>query len=159
MKSKHNRRRVIGIFALLTSIAVSVALSGRRSAAAEPSEQVIFSGVGFAAEGAWQSPVGFWIWCQPEGNGPYGQNHVCAGAMYVYAQALTKGVHGFIDEGDEGIYTMHVFANDGSNFSADLTNPEEAVKGPRNTVEFTVTTPAGTSSGASTNSVVNVTGP
>jgi len=49
-----------------------------RKASAEPSEQVIFSGIGFADAGDWQSPVGFWIWCQDEGNGPYAGR--CAGS-------------------------------------------------------------------------------
>src|ERR1041384_1004898 len=152
-------RILIGICAVIT-IAFGVGMSGNRiSAAKEPAEQVIFSGVGFAGDGDWQGPVGYWIWCTAEGSGPYAENHVCSGAMYVYSQALTKGVHGTIEEGsEEDSYTMSVFANDGSNFSAELTNTTIPVKkGPKNTVEFAVTTPAGTSSGSSSNSVVIVT--
>jgi hypothetical protein len=139
---------------------VAFGASGNRtSAASEPAEQVIFSGVGLADDGDWVSPVGFWIWCAAEGEGPYADNHVCSGAIYVYAQGLTKGVHGFAEENPDDSYTMTVFANDGSNFSAELTNEVPVSKGPRNTVSFSVTTNAGTSSGASHNSVVNVTGP
>ena len=156
-RNKLSRRVLLGAF---TAVALAVAFSGwsgsRSSAAQAPAEQVIFSGGGFAGNGEWQSPVGYWIWCQPSGNGPY--VGACAGAMYVYAQGLTKGVHGFIEEGsEEDSYTISVFANDGSNFSAELTNEVPVKKGPKNTVDFTVTTPSGTSSGSSTNSVVNVT--
>src|ERR1043165_9687384 len=101
------------LFALLVlSILFFSAFSNqRRAAAAAPSEQVVFSGVGFADAGDWQSPVGFWIWCQPEGTGPYGQDRACAGAMYVYAQAITVGVHGNITENGDDTYTMNVASN------------------------------------------------
>src|ERR1044071_9726707 len=163
MRTSKNKvwRRLIGLSAFVTLVVAFGLPVSRGSAAAGPAEQVIFSGVGFAGDGDWAGPVGFWIWCIDEGNGPYAENHVCAGAMYVYSQGLTKGVHGFLEDGaQEGSYVMNVFANDGSNFSAELTNTTIPVNsGPRNTVEFTVTTPDGTSSGSSTNSVLRVTGP
>ena len=150
-------RRLIGISALVILV-VALGFPASRSSAAGPAEQVIFSGVGSADNGDWQSPVGFWIWCQPDGNGPY--VGACAGAMYVYAQGLTKGVHGSIGDGaEEGEYIMTVSANDGSNFSAELSNELPLRRGPKSTVDFTVTTGMGTSSGSSTNAVVNVTGP
>ncbi len=158
MKCTSNWRKFNGIFAVLTII-IAVSFSDKQSAAAGPSEQVIFSGVGFAGNGAWQSPVGFWIWCQAEGTGPYSQDQACTGAMYVYAQGLTKGVQGSVAEGPDGIYTMSVFANDGSLFEAELTNGLPLTKGPRNAVSFSVTTPAGTSAGGTDTAVVNVTGP
>jgi hypothetical protein len=162
MKMTRNRvaRILIGLSAALV-IVVGLSLPGSRSSAAvEPAEQVIFSGVGFADDGDWAGPVGFWIWCIDEGTGPYAENNVCTGAMYVYSQALTKGVHGTVEENPDDSYTMTVSANDGSTFSAELTNATLPVqRGPNNTVEFTVTTPAGTSSGSSDNSVVRVTGP
>jgi len=160
MQTANNKiwRRLIPLCVLLTLVITFGLSTSRSSASTEPSEQVIFSGVGFAGDGDWQGPVGFWIWCQPEGTGPY--VGVCAGAMYVYSQGLTKGVHGFIADGaEEGEYIMTVSANDGSNFSAELSNELPLRKGPKSTIDFTVTTPAGTSSGSSTNSVVNVTGP
>lgn len=149
-------RRAIFTCAIV-AFTITLGVSGNhRSHAAGPSEQVIFSGVGFADQGDWQGPVGFWIWCQPEGTGPYVGE--CAGAMYVYSQALTKGVNGSIAEGsEEDSYTMTVSANDGSNFSAELTNEVPLKHGPKNTIDFTVTTAEGTSSGSSTNSVVVVT--
>ena len=151
-------RRLIGLSAFLTLVVAFGLPVSRGSAAAGPAEQVIFSGVGFAGDGDWQSPVGFWIWCQPDGNGPY--VGACAGAMYVYAQGLTKGVNGFIEDGaEEGEYIMTVSANDGSTFSAELSNELPLRRGPKSTVDFNVTTPAGTSAGSSTNAVVNVTGP
>ena len=134
--------------------------SNRTTAAAGPSEQVVFSGVGFADTGDWQSPVGFWIWCQPEGTGPYGQDHACAGAMYVYAQAITVGIHGHITENGDDTYTMNVASNKAGVLSATLHNlSADLVNGPANDVEFTVTTKAGTASGTSNTAVVNVTGP
>jgi hypothetical protein len=158
MKRTSNSRKFTGIFAVFTII-IAVVCSGKHSAAAGPSEQIIFSGVGVAGNGAWQSPVGFWIWCQAEGTGPYSQDQSCAGAMYVYAQGLTKGVQGSVAEGPDGIYTMSVFANDGSLFEAELTNGLPLTKGPRNAVSFSITTPAGTSAGGTNTAVVNVTGP
>lgn len=131
-----------------------------RAAAAAPSEQVIFSGVGFANSGDWQSPVGFWIWCQPEGTGPYGQARACAGAMYVYAQAITVGVGGTITENGDDTYTMSVSSHHQGVLSATLHNlSDDLVNGPANDVEFTVTTSAGTASGVSNTAVVQVTGP
>jgi hypothetical protein len=129
--------------------------------ASGPSEQVIFSGNGTFDEGSALagSPFGFWIWCQPEGNGPYVSE--CKGAIYIYALHLTKHVEdaeepGIIEPSD-GIYVMTVASKDGS-ISAELTNAEEAVSGPNNTVNVTFTNP-GVGSGTSTSAVVNVTGP
>jgi hypothetical protein len=158
MQSKRKKisRVIIGICIVVT-MAVALGMSGgRTSAQSGPSEQVIFSGVGFADTGDWTGPVGYWIWCQPTGTGPYVEE--CAGAMYVYSQELTKGVNGTITEGSqEDSYTIDVVANDGSNFSAELTNQVPVKRGPKNTVDFTVTTPSGTSMGSSSNSVVIVT--
>ena len=80
MHSAKNRvwRRLVGLSAFVTLVVAFGLPVSRGSAAAGPAEQVIFSGVGFAGDGDWQSPVGFWIWCQPDGNGPY--VGACAGA-------------------------------------------------------------------------------
>ena len=155
--SKSLRRSVA--FLLPLAIVLFLTVPTQKSSAA-PSEQVIFSGVGFADSGDWQSPVGFWIWCQADGTGPYGQGHACAGAMYVYAQAITVGVHGQITENGDDTYTMRVSSNKPGVLQATLHNlSDDLTNGPTNDVEFTVTTDAGTASGVSDTAVVNVTGP
>ena len=159
VKRINHRRRIVGLFALLTIILAFTVSGGRTSAASGPSEQIIFSGVGFAG-GDWESPVGFWIWCQNEGTGPYGENKRCAGAMYVYFQAITVGVNGTVAEEADDTYTMHVFSNHAGVLEATLHNLDEDLNpGPRNSVEFSVTTGAGTASGGTDAAVVRVTGP
>ena len=154
-----SRKSLVPILALSILLFFTFA-NPRRAAAAAPSEQVVFSGVGFADTGDWQSPVGFWIWCQPEGTGPYGQARACAGAMYVYAQAITVGIDGTITENGDDTYTMNVSSHHAGVLSATLHNlSADLVNGPANDVEFTVTTSAGTASGVSNTSVVQVTGP
>jgi len=147
------------ISVLLFLAVAAVALSGAPRVGARNmshSEQVIFSGVGSCSE---FGPVGFWIWCEAESDNPYeGQ---CNGAMYVYSQGITKGVEGFVTEDEEtGAYTMSVFSRDNPpTLTAMLTNEPPVRRGPRNTVDFTVSIPAGSCSGSSTTAVVNVTGP
>jgi hypothetical protein len=147
---------ILGLTIVGTLVIFTVSDTARVKAA-ERSEQVIFSGTGtLDSTGA---PFGFWIWCEAESDNPYlGE---CKGAMYLYAQGLTKHVEDAeepgITEGPDGIYTMDVVSGDGS-IAATLTNTEEAVRGPHNTVTVTFTSPdVGT--GTSTNAVVNVTGP
>ncbi len=62
---------------------------------------------------------------------------------------------GIVENGD-GSYTMHVSSRDGS-VDCELTNGVPVKKGPKNTVNGSCTAPSG--SGASSNAVVNVTGP
>jgi len=152
------RKSLVSLLAL-SILLFSTFSNQRRAAAAAPSEQVVFSGVGFANSGDWQSPVGYWIWCQPEGTGPYGQHLECAGAMYVYAQHITVGVEGEITENGDETYTMDVSSRHQGVLSATLHNlSDDLVNGPANDIEFTVTTSAGTASGVSNTSVVQVTG-
>jgi hypothetical protein len=162
MKVTRNKSlyRLVGLLALLT-IMLALASSSRTGLAANaPSEQVIFSGIGFADTGAWQSPVGFWIWCQAEGTGPYGQDHECAGAMYVYFQGIVVGVDGEVTEEGDETYTMDVASRKTGVLSATLHNlSDELNPGPNNSVEFTVTTAAGVASGVTNTAVVKVTGP
>ena len=78
----------------------AVVLCGAPRAGAQSShhsEQIVFSGVGFGHVGGVDTPFGFWVWCQnsTSGNGLYGRDKACEGAMYVYALGLTKGVFGF----------------------------------------------------------------
>ena len=154
-----NKSRRLMLPIIFTVLVIGIlAFGGTRNASAGAAEQVIFSGVGVTQSGPF-SPVGFWVWCIAEGNGPYAEHNVCAGAMYVYAQGITVGVHGWIEETDEGLYTMHLQSNKAGGLSATLNNPDEAVSGPNNEVDFSVTTGAGTSSGSSDSAVVRVTGP
>jgi hypothetical protein len=155
--TKNNWWGIRTIAILIVALIVSVLpFEVVKTASAEPSEQVIFSGIGFADTGDWQSPVGFWIWCQDEGNGPYAGR--CAGAMYVYAQGITVHVEGTVTEEADDTYTMNVTSEKPGVLEATLHNLSED-SGPNNTVEFTVTTAEGTSSGDSGNAVVLVTGP
>jgi hypothetical protein len=155
------KRTRLLVFFLIGLVVIFSGLKFDRVNAAGPSEQVIFSGNGTFNEGSSLAgtPFGFWIWCQPEGNGPYVSE--CKGAMYIYALHLTKHVEDAeepgIIESSEGIYVMTVASKDGSIF-AELENTEEAVSGPNNTVNVKFTTPD-VGSGTSTNAVVNVTGP
>jgi hypothetical protein len=119
---------------------------------------VIFSGVGFADTGDWTGPVGFWIWCIDEGNGPYAEDKECKGAMYVYSQAITVHVDGDVTELGDDTYRMDVLSQKAGVLSATLHNLSDD-SGPNNVVEFEVTTAAGTASGTSDNAVVRVTGP
>jgi hypothetical protein len=152
--------RSVGCFAVLTIILALASSSRTGLAANAPSEQVIFSGIGFADTGAWQSPVGFWIWCQAEGHGPYGEEHECAGAVYVYFQAIVVGVDGEVTEEADETYTMNVASRKAGVLEATLHNlSDELNPGPRNSVEFTVTTAAGVSGGTTDTAVVKVTGP
>lgn len=147
-------RVLISCLLLLGTAAVVLCGSPRAVAQTNShSEQVVFSGVGTCPE---FGPVGFWIWCEADSSNPY--QGECNGAMYVYEKAITKGVQGMITEDEStGAYTMSVVSRDTS-LSAMLTNEPPVKKGPKNTVDFSVTIPSGTCSGSSTTAVVNVTG-
>jgi hypothetical protein len=156
-------RKIVGLLALVTII-VAITASGAKSAAAPgSSEQVVFSGVGFAEAGDCSTPVGFWIWCEADSENPYAGR--CSGAMYLYFRGITKGVNGTISEGPDHIYTMTVHSNDGVISSATLTNGSATItRGPTNWVDFSVTAPCGgsptTVSGSTgPTAVVRVTGP
>src|ERR1041384_2137324 len=100
--------------------------------AAKKSEQVIYSTPGFfpmtltgvAPGGGNQTPLGFWVWCQPEGAAPskgvYGADKACQGSMYFYFLGQPEHVFGaaFLNNGSgitevsDGIYKMTVDAQD-----------------------------------------------
>ena len=151
---------VLGVI-IVGAASLFTASDGARVKAAESSEQVVFSGTGTFDETSSLagSPFGFWIRCEAESENPYlGE---CKGSIYIYALGLTKHVEDAeepgITEPSEGIYVMNVASKDGS-IQALLQNADEAVKGPRNTINVTLTSPdVGT--GTSTTAVVNVTGP
>ena len=148
-------RTLTSVFLFLAVAAVVLCGAPRVGARNDShSEQVVFSGVGSCNE---FGPVGFWIWCEADSENPY--QGECNGAMYVYSQGITKHVDGDIEEDETtGAYTMTVQSRDGS-LSATLTNEPPPVKGPRNSVDFMVSIPAGSCSGSSTTAVVKVTGP
>src|SRR5437868_15404228 len=155
----HTWRRLVGISAVVLAIFVLATTNGP-SVSADAAEQVVFSGVGFASEGDWQRPVGFWIWCSAEANGPYAADNECNGSMYVYSQHITVHVDGSITENPDGTYTMSVASRKPGVLEAVLSNLKaEPSHGPTNTLVFDVTTAAGTAHGASDSAVVNVTGP
>jgi hypothetical protein len=119
---------------------------------AHHAEQIVFSGVGFSSLG----PFGFWLWSQDEEARPPYRGEA-AGAVYLYALGLTRGVEGEVVETSEGVYEISVAARRDSAIVATFTNVPPTVHGPNNTVNAVFTTPSGT--GSSTSAVVNVTGP
>ena len=158
MKPRIRRRLIVLVF--LLTVGLILVAPVQKSMASGPSEQVIFSGVGFVSSDQWAGPVGFWIWCQPDGTGPYGQHEVCAGAMYVYSQAITVHVDGTANEELDGTYTMTVASRKAGVLSAILHNESADLEnGPNNIVDLSVTTAKGLANGESDTAVVQVTGP
>lgn len=155
-KTKTGRK----LFSLFAIAVFSLAFTpiGSKTVAAEPSVQVVFSGVGFTNDGLLK--VGFWIWCMPEGNSPT-YTGACRGSVLVYDQGPAAGVAGFIVQNPDGTYVARVFAIQ-PNFlvAAAFRNvAAEPAPGPSNLVQFGVLTPLGNTVGVSTDSVVVVTGP
>jgi hypothetical protein len=154
-------RKVISLAAIaVITLAFTTIPAGRSVFAAEPAEQVIFSGVGFTNSGL---KVGFWIWCMPDGNSPT-YTGACRGSILVYDQGPALGVAGFIVENPDGTYVARVFANKAPNsflFAAAFHNVDpEPAPGPNNLVQFGVRLADGTNpTGVVTDAVVNVTGP
>jgi|SRR5215216_1214421 len=154
-------RKVVSLAAIaVITLAFTIIPAGRSAYAAEPSEQVIFSGVGFTNDGLHK--LGFWIWCMPEGNSPV-YTGACRGSVLLYGEGPAAGVAGFIVENPDGTYVARVFSTNANSFilGAVFHNvaPEPAA-GPNNLVQFGVlTTDLINSTGVSTNAVVAVTGP
>lgn len=161
MKLINSRARKLFSLLAMATIAFALTLTPGKTIAAtnEPSEQVIFSGIGFTNDGLLK--VGFWIWCMPEGNSPI-YTGACRGSVLVYGEDSAVGVAGFIVENPDGTYVARVFSIKATSFlvAAVFHNvaPEPA-HGPSNLVQFGVLTPLGNSVGVSTDAVVNVTGP
>src|SRR5215216_7808590 len=106
-------RKVVSLAAIaVITIAFTTIPAGRSASAAEPSEQVIFSGIGFTNSGL---KVGFWIWCMPEGNSPT-YTGACRGSVLVYDQGPAAGVAGFIVENPDGTYVARVFSVNANTF-------------------------------------------
>lgn len=153
-------RKVFSLAAIAVfTIAFTTVPAGRSASAAEPSEQLIFSGEAFTNDGAFQ--VGFWIWCMPEGNGP-NYTGACRGSVLVRGQGQAAGVAGFVIENPDGTYVARVFAQR-TNFLVAAAfhnvNPEPT-SGPTNTLQMGILTADGINRvGLSTDAVVVVTGP
>ena len=152
-------RKVVSLAAIaLFTIAFTV-VPAARSASAEASEQVIFSGEGVTTDGL---EVGFWIWCMSEGNGP-NYTGACRGSILVHDGGPAQGVAGFIVELPDGTYVARVFGTNAkkSVVAAALHNVDpEPASGPNNLVQFGLLLTDGVNRiGTSPDSVVNVTGP
>ena len=152
---------------LRVSLAVSILAIASFAAAANNSEQVVFSGAGsgtFSLNGGdpTLTPFGFWIWCESDSGNPYVGE--CHGAMYFYALGITRAVEdageGAIVENGEGLYSISVVDKKGQGLiSCTLTNSSDD-HGPSNMITVGCTAPGAIiGSGSSPNSVVNVTGP
>ena len=154
------RRKVFSLAAIAVITLAFTIIPAGRSASAAPSEQVIFSGVGFTNDGLLE--VGFWIWCQPEGNGPI-YTGACRGSVHIKGQGPAAGVAGFIVENPDGTYVARVFSNNPRTFvvAAAFHNVDPTpAHGPNNLVQFGVLTALGNNpTGVATDAVVNVTGP
>ena len=154
-------RKVVSLAAIaLITLAFTTVPAVRSASAAEPAEQVIFSGTGFTNDGLFE--VGFWIWCMPEGNSPT-YTGACRGSVLISGQGRAAGVAGFIVENPDGTYVARVFSNSNNSFliAAAFHNvsPEPA-SGPNNLVQFGILTTDGINRvGVDTGAVVNVTGP
>jgi hypothetical protein len=153
-------RKVASLAAIAVITLAFTTIPAGRVSAAEPAEQVIFSGVGFTNDGSLK--VGFWIWCMPEANSPI-YTGACRGSVLVYGQDNAVGVAGFVVENPDGTYVARVFSIKANSFLVAAAfhnvNPEPA-SGPSNLVQFGVLTSAGNNpTGVVTDAVVNVTGP
>src|SRR5678815_1062387 len=152
-------RKVFSLAAIaVITLAFTTIPAGRTVSAAEPSEQVIFSGEGVTNDGL---EVGFWIWCMAEGNGP-NYTGACRGSVLVHGHGPAAGVAGFVVENPDGTYVARVFSINANTFlvAAAFHNVDpEPASGPSNLVQFGVLTPNGNTVGVSTDSVVRVTGP
>jgi hypothetical protein len=152
-------RKALSLAAIaLFTIAFTTVPAGR-SVSAAPSEQLIFSGEGVTNDGALH--VGFWIWCQPEGNGP-NYTGACRGSVLIHGQGPADGVAGFVVENPDGTYVARVFATRGKvTVAAAFHNVDpEPSSGPTNFVQFGILTTDGINRvGTSPDAIVNVTGP
>lgn len=154
-------RKVFSLAAIaVITIAFTTVPAGRSASAAAPSEQVIFSGEGITNDGAHR--VGFWIWCQPEGNSPI-YTGACRGSVLLRGEGPAVGVAGFIVELSNGTYVANVFSIKANSLLVGAAfhnvDPEPA-HGPRNVVQFGILLSDGTNPvGLAPNTVVNVTGP
>jgi hypothetical protein len=160
IKARRGRKVVSRVAIAVIALAFTIIPAGRSAFAAKPSEQVIFSGFATTNDGV--LGVGFWIWCQPEGNSPI-YTGACQGAIQIPGHGPAAAVAGFIVELPDGTYVARVFSKKDNSFLVAAAfhnvNPEPE-HGPNNVVQFGILTNDGINRvGVATNAVVNVTGP
>ncbi len=135
-------------------IGLSALLFVPSAGASQGVEQIVFSGTGGGTFNGTDTPMGFWIWCQPQSHNPYA---FCYGSMYFHDLGIVEGIHsGTVTEIADDTYQMVVSSKDGS-VQCTLTNEPPIVGGPHNTVDVSCSSPSG--SGQSTSAVVKATGP
>ena len=154
-------RKVLSLVGIAVfTLAFTTVPAGKSASAAEASEQVIFSGTGLTNDG--QFEVGFWIWCNPDGNSPI-YTGACRGSIRIAGQEPASGVAGFVVENPDGTYVARVFANNAKTFlvAAAFHNVDPTpASGPNNLVQFGILTQDLVNrTGVSHDAVVNVTGP
>jgi hypothetical protein len=150
--------RMTKILAVVVVAACGLSLAPNANAQSPNSTQIVFSVT--AATFDYATPpasgdnaFGFWIWCSgPSGTTPYtGQ---CQGSMYFYGLSpATQPVQGTASAVSPGVYQMTVWSPN-SVYSCQLTNGTPIVRGPKNTVSVSCTSPAG--SATVTNAVVQI---
>jgi len=147
-------------------LVVSILAIASFAVAANNSEQVVFSGTGFATftplgGEPTPTPFGFWIWCEADSNNSY--HGECHGAMYFYNLGITQAVEdageGAIQELSEGIYSISVVdkKTQGQVVACTLTNQSDDL-GPNNLFNVICSKPDGGTEGDATG-VAIVTGP
>jgi len=146
---------------LRATLIVSILAVASVAAAANNSEQVIFSGTGSGTFNGTPTPFGFWIWCEADsGNRYLGE---CHGAMYFYnlhiVQAVEDAGPGAVVENGEGLYSISVVdkKTQGTVVACTLTNHSDD-SGPNNVIDVICSAPSGGTPSDATG-VVNVTGP
>lgn len=152
-------RKVVSLAAIAVITLAFTLAPSTRSAKADNAENVHFNGVAFTNDGV---KVGFWIWCQPEGNSPV-YTGACKGAMHLYGLDNAVAVQGFIIENPDGTYVARVFAKKATGLllAAAFHNVNvEDNHGPNNVVQFGVLTADGVNRiGVGTDIVFHITGP
>ena len=149
------KRALLALAVLAVAAATAFGIASRANAAS--SEQIVFSGTGFAPSTG--TPFGFWIWCQSgESRTPYAGQ--CSGSMYFYSLQITKHVDDVVavQEPEDGEYLMTVASRDGA-IRCTLENDPPVTSGPTNTVHVSCKSPVSFTDGLSTNAVVRATGP
>lgn len=153
-------RKVFSLAAIAVITLAFTTIPAVRSVSAEASEQVVFSGVGVTNNGLFE--VGFWIWCNPEGNSPI-YTGACRGSIRLSGEEPATPVAGFVVENPDGTYVLRVFSIKANSFlvAAAFHNADPTpAHGPNNLVQFGIlVSPGGQSNGVVPDAVVNVTGP
>ena len=152
-------RKVVSLAAIAVITLAFTLAPSTRLVRADNAENVHFNGIGFTNDGV---KVGFWIWCQPEGNSPV-YTGACKGAMHLYGLDNAVAVQGFIVELPDGTYVARVFAKKATGLllAAAFHNTDvEDNHGPHNNAQFGILTSDGVNRvGVATDIVFHITGP